>query len=159
MSIEPQLRDVERSIKRKPNPEETLKELHDQFTEAFVDLFAATVPAQYLQADGGPGYYGVRLENVAADGSEVDLVLTFSSGHRYCCFESSCHFAHYGAGGWSRLRACMDRHGLSGLPLPVIRRFRGVIERGAVMIPSPRGPAHVSEGAEYEVGPFMPISS
>ena len=107
---------------------------------------------------GGPGYYGVRLENVAADGSEVDLVLTFRSGVRYCCFEFGCHFAFYADHGWSRLRVCMDRHGLSHVPLPAIRKVRAVIERGAVTTPSPKVAAGIMEGSEYQAGPFQPTS-
>src|SRR5436853_2756500 len=107
---------------------------------------------------GGAGYYGVGLENVAADGSEVDLVVTFRSGKRYCCFEFSDHFAFYSERGWSRLRECLDRHGLSHLPLPAIRKVQAVIERGAVMTPCPTTAAFIAEGSEYQAGPFKPLT-
>jgi hypothetical protein len=127
-----------------------LNDLHERFARAFGDLFAADIP---FFGGGGPGYFGVRLEKVAADGSEVDLVLTFRSGVRYCCFESACHFPYYSARGWSLLRACMDRHGLSRYPLPVIRKFRGVIESGAVATPSAGGPSYIMEGSESRPSP------
>src|SRR5438046_2680275 len=118
-----------------------LSDLPERLTQAFVDLFASNVFRDWKDYEaGGPGYYGVRIENVAPDGSEVDLVLTFLSGKRYCCFEFADHFAHYSERGWSRLRECMDRHGLQDLPLPAIRSVRAVIEKGAVMAPSPRVP-------------------
>jgi len=40
---------------------------------------------------GGLGYYGVEVENLAPDGTEFDLMLTFKSGVRYCCIERGCH--------------------------------------------------------------------
>ena len=136
--------------------ERGLSALHEQLTRAFAELFAANVP---WVGGGGPGYYGVRLENVAADGSQVDLVVTFRSGVRYCCFESACHFPYFEARGWTRLRKCLDREGLSHLPLPVIRKFRGVIEPGAVMTPDRTNPASVwEERLEYEVGPLRPVT-
>lgn len=121
----------------------------ERLTRAFAELFATN-------SFQGGGTYGVRLENVAAEGSAVDLVVTFLSGVGYCCFESACHFEHYTPRGWSRLRGCMDRQGLAASPLPTIRTFRGVVERGATMTPTPGGPTYVSEGAAYEAGPFAP---
>ena len=143
-----------RSLEMPTMPED----LKGSLTPAFVELFAMNV---FDFADGfkggGPDYYGVALENVAPDGSEVSLILTFRSGVRYCCFEFSCHFPHYAEYGWSRLRDCMNRHGLSHLPLPVIRKVRGLIERGAVINPSPKVPVGIMEGFQYEVGPFLPV--
>jgi hypothetical protein len=136
--------------------------LREQLTRAFEDVFADTVP--YF-GGGGPGYYGVGVENVAGDGSELDVVLTFRSGTRYCCMEPGCQWGYWAEGGWSLLRECLDRNGLHHLPLPTVRRFRGVIEEGAVFdtVPAPGGLP--DEGApaahhafEYEVGPFLPIN-
>ena len=125
-----------------------LTDLHDRLTRAFADVFAENVP---WFGGGGPGYYGLRLENVAADGAQVDLVLTFRSGVRYCCFESACHFGYYDARGWARLRKCMDRHGLNHYALPAIRRFRGVVQPDAVAHPSRGGPICIVAGCEYAV--------
>ncbi len=133
----------------------TDSDLHERLTRAFIDVFAANVP---FFGGGGPRHYGVRLENISIEGSQLDLILTFRSAVRYCCFEFACHFAHYGTRGWSRLRDAMDRHGLNGLPLPVIRKVRAVIEPGAVATPSPQGPAFRMEGSEYEAGPFHPAA-
>jgi hypothetical protein len=136
-----------------------LNDLREQLTKAFEDLFATNVLTFWDGfKGGGPGYYGVLVEPVAPDGSEVDLVLTFRSGRRYCCFEFCCHFAFYAEHGWSRLRGCLDRHGLSALPLPVIRKVRGVIERGAVGTPSPKVAAVIMAGSEYQTGPFQPVT-
>jgi hypothetical protein len=134
-----------------------LSDLQERLTAAFAEMYAANVPSF---GGGGSGYYGVRVKNVAADGAEVELVVTFGAGQRYCCFEPGCHFAYYDARGWAKLRAAMDRQGLGHLPLPVIRRLRGVIEAGAVMMPTPNPslPSYVSDTAEeYEVGPLQPI--
>jgi hypothetical protein len=135
-----------------------LRELQGRLNQAFVDAFSMNTP--YF-GGGGPGYYGVRLENVAVDGSEVDLVLTFRSGVRYCCFEPGCHFSYYSEGWWSWLRQCMDRNGLSHLPLPVIRRLHGVIEEGALFdtaSASAGGEPRESRAYEYEDGPYHPVS-
>jgi hypothetical protein len=136
-----------------------LYDLRERWTQVFVDLFAANV---FHFGDGyqggGPGYYGVRVENVAADGSELELVLTFRSGKRYCCFEFCDHFAFYRASGWCRLRQCMDRHGLAQFSLPVIRKVWAVIEKGAVVHPSPTTAVGIWEGSEYHTGPFLPLS-
>jgi hypothetical protein len=113
-----------------------LTDLDERLTLAFADLFAEN-RSRFLDGEvaGGPGYYGVQVAAVTADASEVELVLTFRAGVRYCCFESGCHFAYYDERGWRRLRECLDRHGLGHLPLPVVRTFRGVIEPGAVAQP------------------------
>lgn len=132
-----------------------MDELRERLTRAFEDVLAANVP---WFGGGGPGYYGVHLENVAEDGSEVELILTFRSGTRYCCFESGCHFADYDRRLWARLRESMDRHGLSHIRLPVIRKFRGVIEAGAVMTPDRTNPAYRSDAQTYETGPFEPLT-
>lgn len=134
-----------------------MSKLDERLTLAFEELFAANSP--YF-GGGGPGYYGVHLENVEPDGSELDLVLTFRAGVRYCCCEPRCHFAHYSEDGWARLRECMDRNFLRDRSLPVVRKFRGVIEQGAVFDASddfesaaaPR--AH--DAFEYEAGPWLP---
>lgn len=134
-------------------------DLHDRLTRAFVEVFATNRNRFWA---GGPGYYGVRLTAVAADASEVELEVTFRSGVRYCCFESGCHFSYYEECGWRHLRECMDRQGLAFLPLPTIRKFRAVIEPGAVMeagmaeTPNAR---FVWEGFQYEVGPWHPITA
>src|SRR5690349_13951504 len=132
-----------------------LTDLRERLTRAFAEVYAANVP---WFGGGGPGYYGIRLEDVSPDGAEVTLVVTFRSGVRYCCFESAGHFAYYRRLGWERLRAALDRQGLAHLPLPTIRRLRGVIEAGAVMTPNRVSPAYVSEASEYEIGPFWPVS-
>lgn len=132
-------------------------DLPQRLTQAFIDLFAANVFRDWEDYEGGGrGYYGVQIENVGPDGSAVDLILTFLSGKRYCCFEFADHFAHYSERGWSRLRECMDLCGLEDQPVPLIRSVRVVIEKGAVMAPSPKVSMTIWEGSEYQTGPFFP---
>jgi hypothetical protein len=139
-----------------------LTDLDERLTLAFADLFAQNRSRFFGgEVSGGPGYYGVQVAAVAADASEVELVLTFRAGVRYCCFESACHFAYYDERRWRRLRECLDRHGLGHLPIPVIRTFRGVIEPGAVgqpggIVGAPEA-CFVMEGSQYETGPWHPI--
>jgi hypothetical protein len=139
-----------------------LTDLDERLTLAFADLFAGD-RGRFRDAEpwGGPGYFGVRATPATSDASEVELAVTFRAGVRYCCFESACHFAYYNERGWRRLRECLDRHGLGLLPLPVIRLFRGIIERGAVAEPGVVGTPEacfVMEGSEYRAGPWHPIT-
>jgi|GEM_PF-1779889 len=132
-------------------------DLGRRFEQVFADHFARNTP--YF-GGGGPGYYGVSLENVAQDGSELDLVLTFRSGERYCCSELGCHCDIRGAGYWTDLRQGMDAHGLGGLPLPTIRTVRVVVEEGSTFDPGGlRNPPLTSKGWVYEDGPFTPVSA
>lgn len=121
----------------------------------FVDQFARNAPPF---GEGGPGYYGVRLEDITPDGSALDLILTFRSGERYCCPELGCHCDLRGAGYWAELRDGMDAQGLGGSPLPTIRTVRVVVEEGATF--DPGGlliPPLRSKGFVYEHGPFAPV--
>jgi hypothetical protein len=136
-----------------------LTDLDERLTLDFADLFAVS---RYTFRDGmvsgGPGYFGVRTAAVVSDASEVELAVTFRTGVRYCCFESTCHAAYYSADWWGRLRENMNSRGLGHLSLPIVRTFRGVIERGAVMEPGTNPPAcFVSEGTEYQTGPWQPL--
>jgi hypothetical protein len=121
----------------------------------FVDQFARNTP--YF-GGGGPGYYGVRLEDIAPDGSELDLVLTFRSGERYCCVELGCHCDLRGAWYWSELRDEMGAHGLGGFPLPKVRNVRVVVEEGAFFDPGGARAPLKSEGFAYADGPFSPAT-
>jgi hypothetical protein len=139
-----------------------MTDLNERLTLAFVDLFAANRGRfRDGMARGGPGYYGVKAAAVTADALDVELVVTFRAGVRYCCFESGCHCAYYAEWWWRQLRECLDRQGLGQLPLPVVATFRGVIERGAVMQPgfvdNPEA-CIVVEGSHYETGPWQPIA-
>src|SRR4051812_15910653 len=115
-----------------PRPDAIGDNLHRRLDQVFVDQFARNAP--YF-GGGGPNYYGVRLENIAPDGSALDLILTFRSGERYCCPELGCHCDFRDAGYWSELREGMDTHGLGESPLPTIRAVRVVVEEGATFDP------------------------
>jgi len=84
-----------------------------RLSRTFIDVFAANQP--YF-GGGGVGCYGISLENVAPSGTAVDLMVTFRSGVRYCCFEPGCHFAFFSERGWNWLRACRDRNGSPRCP-------------------------------------------
>jgi len=120
----------------------------------FVDQFARNTPSF---GGGGPGYYGVSLGRVAADGSELDLILTFRTGERYCCSALGCHCDIRSAWCWSELREGMDTHGLGGLSLPTIRIVRVVVEEGATFDPGGLRIPLKSKGLVYEDGPFTPV--
>lgn len=131
-------------------------DLHGRMTESFVALYSRF---STWFGGGGRGYYGVRIENLALDGSELDLIMTFRSGEQYCCGQPICDFAFDEASTWESLRVDMDANGLSAFPVPTIRKLRGVVEAGAVFVLNGRlinGPL-VSEGYEYEDGPYPPV--
>ncbi len=130
-------------------------ELSERLTQVFVDHLARNTP--YF-GGGGPGYYGVRLENIAPDGSELGLIVTLRSGERYCCSQPGCHFDFNSAETWSGLRGDMDAQGLRGLPLPRIHSLRVVVEEGALFDPGGlRSPPLKSRGYVREHGPFSPV--
>jgi hypothetical protein len=121
----------------------------------FVDHLARDTP--YF-GGGGPGYYGVHLEHIAPDGSELDLIVTLRAGERYCCSQTGCHFDFCSGRSWSELRGDMDAHGLRGLPLPRIRILRVVVEEGAMFDPGGlRLPPLESKGYVHDDGPFPPV--
>jgi hypothetical protein len=122
-----------------------------RLTRLFADQLARNTPHF---GGGGPGYYGVRLEDVAPDGSELDLILTLRSGERYCCLELGCHFGIGGTRYWSGIREEMDASGLGDLPVPTIRVIRVVVEAGALI--DLGGVPRRHKPMEYEGGPFCP---
>lgn len=122
-------------------------------TEVFADRLAQN---ELYFGGGGPGYYGLDVENVAPDGSRCDLILTFRSGVRYCCIQFGCHLGDIDAPEyWSSLREAMDRHGLGPIPLPILRRVRVVVEEGALVDVGDR--VRPSKAIGYEEGPFHPV--
>jgi hypothetical protein len=136
-------------------PDLTGNELHERLTQVFVDHLARDTP--YF-GGGGPGYYGVRLEDIAPDGSELDLIVTLRAGERYCCSQPGCHFDFCSAETWSELRRDMNARGLRELALPRIRMLRVVVEGGALFDPGGlRSPPLKSRGYVYEDGPFPPV--
>ena len=92
----------------------TGNDLSERLTRVFVDHLARNTP--YF-GQGGPSYYGVRLENIAPDGSELDLIVTLRAGERYCCSQPGCHFDFSSAETWSGLRGDMGlRRACAGYP-------------------------------------------
>ena len=120
---------------------------------ATINQYFARNPA----ARGRPGYYGVRVDNVAEDCSEFDLTLTFKSGERYCCAEPGCHTGFQALECWPELREVFGSHGLAAVPPVTIRRLTGVVERGARLrcyLKAGRSDV-VSQGYTYEAGPYQ----
>ena len=136
-------------------PDPTGNDLHERLTRVFVDHLARDTPCF---GGGGPGYYGMRPEKIAPDGSDLDLIATLRAGERYCCSQPGCHFDFSSAGTWSELRGVMDAHGLRELPLPRARVLRVVVEEGAPLDPGGlRSPPLKSRGYVHEDGPFPPV--
>jgi hypothetical protein len=129
----------------------------EAITQAIVDALAENGPHVSHGQGGYPGYYGVRVENVSADGAEFDLVFTFKAGERYCCAEFNCHATLYCDDGWLQLRHYLRRHGLGAIPRLTIRKVRGVVEKGAQFFKQDRQDlGHCeSEAFEYEIGPYV----
>jgi hypothetical protein len=136
-------------------PDLTRNDLNERLTQVFVDHLARDTP--YF-GGGGPGYYGVHLENIAPGGSELDLMVTLRAGEKYCCSQPGCHFDFCSAETWSGLRGDMDAQGLRELPLPRIHILRVVVEEGALFDPGGlRSPPLKSRGYVHEHGPFPPV--
>ena len=134
-----------------PRPNEIGGDLDRRLTRLFADQLARNTPHF---GGGGPGYYGVRLEDVSPDGSELDLILTLRSGERYCCVQLGCHLGIRGPEYWSGLREEMEASGLGDLPLPTIRVIRVVVEDGTLI--DLGGVPRSHKPMVYEEGPFCP---
>lgn len=128
--------------------------LSERLTRAFIDHLARN---RTDFGGGGRDDYWVRLENIAPDVSELDLVVIFRAGATYCCSEPGCHFDFRSETAWADLRGDLDAHGLREVPLPTIRTLRVVVEAGALFDPGGlRQPPLISRGYTYEEGPFAP---
>jgi hypothetical protein len=125
--------------------------MREQLMVAFIDYFASN-----RAAGGRRDYYGVQVDGVADDGSELELTVTFKSGERYCCCESGCHTGFHSSESWRRLRALFGRHGLVEIPPVTIRLLRGVVEPGALLRCNLAFGLEedVGEGFTYERGPY-----
>src|ERR1700722_17805196 len=108
--------------------------LHRALTRVIFEMLARN--RSYFGA-GGPGYYGVEVENLSSDGSEFDLNLTFKSGVRYCCIEHGCHIPLDGssencAHWFDEVRDRLMVAGIEDLPPMTIRKLHVVVEQGAI---------------------------
>ena len=54
--------------------------MKNKLTHTFSELLARN-----QGANGRRDYYGLRIENVSAEGSEFDLILVFKACESYCC--------------------------------------------------------------------------
>jgi hypothetical protein len=126
--------------------------MRQALTEAILDLLAAG-----RRAGGRRDHYGVDVENVSADGSEFDLVLTFKAKEQYCCPEFGCHFAYYSRDScWAPLRGFLQARGVVNLPALTIRKATCIVEEGALYRPEdrPDRPPIASKADTYLKGPF-----
>jgi hypothetical protein len=64
----------------------------------------------------GPGYFGLEVRNVSANGSEFDLALTFKAGVRYCCIEWGCHIELYSSRWFQAVKDRLRAIGVTNLP-------------------------------------------
>jgi hypothetical protein len=113
---------------------------------------------------GGPDYYGVEVVNVASDGAQFDLILTFKSGTHYCCTELVCHFP-FAMGGrnapnWiKRFHAYMSERGFSQLGPITINNVRVIVEEG-VFCEATKHLSYITPNRyEYDDGPFHEVDS
>jgi hypothetical protein len=126
--------------------------MQEELTAAFIEFFSCN-----RGAGGRRDYFGVRIDDVAPDGSAFDLTLIFKSGVRYCCAEPGCHtgFGLKGWKSWQLLREMFGRHGLADIPPVTIRRFCGVVEPGALLTCLHAvGMPEETVGYTYETGPY-----
>jgi len=111
---------------------------------------------------GGPGYYGVEVDNLSSDGSEFDLILTFKSGVRYCCIEHGCHIPLYGssescAGWFNEVRDRLRMARIENLPPMTVRKLHVVVEKGAISDGLHHDPCPFKSRLEYDRGPFHEV--
>jgi hypothetical protein len=114
---------------------------------------------------GGPGYYGVEVDNLSSDGSKFDLDLTFKSGVRYCCVEYGCHIPLHGSGksfaDWfNEVRERLSAAGFVNLPPITVKKLHVVAEKG-VMCGGNDSQGHDSRTLdnrlEFDYGPFCEV--
>jgi hypothetical protein len=133
--------------------------LQQGLTQVISDMLARN--RSYFGA-GGSGYYGVRVDNLASDGAEFDLNLTFKSGVRYCCIEHGCHVPLYGssrndAGWFKEMRVRLKEAGIENVPRMTIKRLHVVVEAGAMSDGLRHDPCLHESRLEYDLGPFHEI--
>jgi hypothetical protein len=108
---------------------------------------------------GGPGYYGVQVDDISQDGSKFNLILTFKSGLRYCCMEHGCHIPLYGsntdAGWFDEVRERLRIAGIKNLPPLAVRKLHVVVEQGAFSGNDPDSSYCYESRLEYSCGPFQ----
>jgi hypothetical protein len=105
---------------------------------------------------GGPGYYGVEVEELSPDGTEFDLTLTFKTGVRYCCIEPGCHIPFHN--GWlTKVRDRLRAAGIEDVPPMTIRKLHVVVEQGAIVDDLNHNPCQQESRQEYDAGPFREV--
>jgi hypothetical protein len=130
------------------------------FGQAFVRVVSELLARNrsYFGA-GGPGYYGVEVDNLSIDGAEFDLCLTFKSGVRYCCLEPGCHLplsrSTESRAAWFReVRSRLAAAGVESPPPMTIRTLRVVAETGAIFDDPSKNQCPLERDLEYNEGPF-----
>jgi len=125
-------------------------------TQVISDMLARN--RSYFGA-GGPGYYGVEVDNLSSDRAEFDMHFTFRSGIRYCCVQHGCHLPLYGssknyAGWFKQVRERLKAAGIENLPPMTIRRLHVVVEKGAMSDGLQHEPCPHESRLEHDLGPF-----
>ncbi len=133
--------------------------LQQALTQVISDMLARN--RSYFGA-GGPGYYGVKVDNLSSDGTEFDLNLTFKSGVRYCCIEHGWHVPLYDssknyASWFETIRNWLKEAGLEDVPPMTIRRLHVVVEEGAICDGLQHDPRPHESRLEYDLRPFNEI--
>ncbi len=134
-------------------------ELQSALQQVMCAMFARN--QSYFGA-GGPDYYGVEVVNVASDGAQFDLILTFKAGTHYCCVELGCHFSFAIGGGrkpkWiSRFRQLMKDRGFAQPGLITINNVHVIVEEGVVCEATKHLTPPNPRRYEYDDGPFFEV--
>jgi hypothetical protein len=133
--------------------------LQQALTQVISDMMARN--RSYFGA-GGPGYYGVDIDNLSSDGAEFDMNLTFKTGFRYCCVQHGCHIPLYGssknyAGWFKQVRDRLKAAKIENLPPMTIRGLHVVVEKGAISDGLHHEPCPHESTLEYDLGPFHEV--
>jgi hypothetical protein len=97
-------------------------------SEDLTQLFAELLSQNRGQAD-----YGVHATMPPAHASQIELVLTFKRGSRYCCAELGCHLSPSGPAFWPRLRKRIAEAGIAEPPVPLTLHVSVIVEDGAIL--------------------------
>jgi len=99
--------------------------MEERLTRAFLDYMT------YGKPERAPASFGVSVDGVSSDGSDLRLTLTFKGGHEFCCMSTVCHHGLFFAWDFERLRESFRGVGVE-LRKPIVVHARVVYEPDAV---------------------------
>jgi len=136
-------------------------ELHSALRQVMCAMFARN--RMYFGA-GGPDFYGVEVINVANDGCQFDLILTFKAGTHYCCVELGCHFSfairsRHRTRWIERFHKLMSDRGSTHLGPITINNVHVIVEEGVVCEATKHLTPPNPRRYEYDHGPFFEVDT